>query len=293
MNRKPKAKAPRTKPLPTSRFNDSLPEVLPPRYDIVFKQVFAKRPDLLRPLLKSVIGLPDDEYGKIVVVDPHIYPEHKGEKMGVLDIKVVLRSKKVIDVEMQQKKIAHLRERVLFYCSGMVRDQVVESDDYANIKRVVSITITNHEVIPEDGAYHHRYTLFDPKTRSEFTDLIEVHVLELPKLPKDDDGSDLWWWMKFLTVETKEELAMVAEKNPTLEKAADRLLLVSEDMRTRHRLESQRLFEMDNRVMIREAREEGVAVGRKEGGCGRPERGRCGRPERGRCGRPERGRCGR
>jgi len=240
-----------------SRFNDGLPEILSPIYDIVFKQVFAARPDLLKPMLKSVMSLPDDEYGEIEIVDPHIYPEHVDEKLGVLDIKVVLRSKTVVDVEMQRKKVAHLRERVLFYCSGMVRGQVVSGDDYDSIKRVVSITITNQVIIPEDGVYRHRYTLYDPETRSEFTDLLEIHTIELPKLSLNDDGSDLWRWMKFLTVKTKEELAMIAEKSPVLEKAAARLTEVSEDAHTRHRLESYRLFEMDQRVMIREAKTEG------------------------------------
>jgi len=238
------------------RFNDGLPEILPPIYDIVFKLVFAKRPDLLKPLLKSVISLPDGDYGEIEIVDPNIYPEHIDEKLGVLDIKVVLKSKTVIDVEMQREKVACLRERVLFYCSGMLREQVVSGDDYDSIKRVIGVTITNHVMIPEDGAYHHRYTLYDPETRSEFTDLLEVHILELPKLSLVDDGSELWWWMRFLTVRTKEELAMIAEKNPVLEKAAARLTEVSEDMHTRHRLESYRLYEMDQRVKARAAKRE-------------------------------------
>lgn len=243
-----------------SRFNDGLPEILPPIYDIVFKLVFAKRPDLLKPLLKSVISLPDDDYGEIEIVDPNIYPEHVDEKLGVLDIKVVLKSKTVIDVEMQREKVACLRERVLFYCSGMVREQVVSGDDYDSIKRVIGVTITNHVMIPEDGAYHHRYTLYDPETRSEFTDLLEVHILELPKLPLTDDGGELWWWMRFLTVRTKEELAMIAEKSPMLEKAAARLTEVSEDMHTRHRLESYRLYEMDQRVKARVAAREAEEV---------------------------------
>jgi hypothetical protein len=78
-------------------------------------------PNLLKPLLKSVIGLPVSEYGRVVVADPHIYPERKGEKSIFFDIKVVIRSKKMINTEMQQK-MAHLRERVVFYCSGMVKD---------------------------------------------------------------------------------------------------------------------------------------------------------------------------
>jgi predicted transposase/invertase (TIGR01784 family) len=240
------------------QFNDGLPEILPPVYDIVFKQVFATRPDLLKPLLKSAINLPEEDFGEITVSDPHVYPEHAGGKLGILDIKVTLKSKTVIDVEMQKEKLTHLPERVLFYCSGMVREQTAPGDDeYENLKPVVSVTIMNEPVLPEDGAYHHRYTLYDPKTRSEFTDLLTVHLIELPKLPKEDDGSDLWWWMRFLTVKTKEELAMIAEKNPVLEKAAERLLEVSEDAATRRRLERERIFEMDQRDRINTARKEG------------------------------------
>jgi predicted transposase/invertase (TIGR01784 family) len=249
-----------------SRFNDGLPEILPPVYDIVFKLVFANRLDLLKPLLKSAINLPDDDYGEITVVDPHVYPDHVGGKLGVLDIKVTLKSKTIVDVEMQRKKITHLRERVLFYCSGMVREQTESGDgNYEKIKPVVSVTITNEPVIPEDNVYHHRYTLYDPETRSEFTDMLSVHIIELPKLPPEDNGSELWWWMKFLTVKTKEELTMIAEKSPVLERAAARLIEVSEDASTRHRLESYRLFEMDHRVMINEARDEGIAQGIAQG----------------------------
>jgi predicted transposase/invertase (TIGR01784 family) len=249
-----------------NQFNDGLPEILPPVYDIVFKQVFATRPDLLKPLLKSAINLPEEDFGEITVSDPHVYPEHTGGKLGILDIKVTLKSKTVIDVEMQKEKLAHLRERVLFYCSGMIREQTAPGDKgYEKLKPVVSVTITNYPAIPDDGAYHPRYTLYDPKTRSEFTDLLTVHLIELPKLPKEDDGSDLWWWMRFLTVKTREELAMIAEKNPVLEKAAERLVEVSEDAATRRRLERELILEMDQRDRINAGREEGLQKGREEG----------------------------
>jgi predicted transposase/invertase (TIGR01784 family) len=248
-----------------SRFNDGLPEILSPMYDIVFKQIFATSEDLLKPFLKSVIGLSNDELEQAVVIDPHLYPEHADGKLGVMDIKVLLRSSKVIDVEMQQKKITHLRERILSYLSGMVREQIKSGDDYECIKRVITITITGHPLIEEDDVYHHRYTLYDPKTRSEFTDLIEVHILELPKVPEKDDGNELWWWMKYIMVERKEQLKMIAEKGPIMAKAATRLIEISEDEHTRHRLESYRRFEMDNRVMLKEAKAEGIEVGMEKG----------------------------
>jgi predicted transposase/invertase (TIGR01784 family) len=237
------------------------PEILSLKDDNAFRIFFAPRPDLLKYLLQSVIRLPNDDFDEIVIVDPHVYPDHPDWKYGVLDIKIRVRSKKVIDVEMQKEKITHLRERVVFYTSGMIREQAVSGDDYENIKRVISVIITNHPVIAGDNAYHHRYTLYDPETRSEFTDLIEIHILELPKLPKTEDGSDLWNWMKFLTAKTKKELEMIAEKSPTLEKAAKSLLEFSEDEVARYRLERMRLAATDERLR----REEAVAKGREEG----------------------------
>ena len=62
---------------------------------------------------------------------------------------------------------------------------------------------------------------------------------------------------------------MIAEKGPIMAKAATRLLEISEDEHTRHRLESYRRFEMDNRVMLKEAKAEGrteVAVSMKNEG---------------------------
>ena len=248
-------------PKTKSRFGDSLPEILSPMYDLIFKMIFANDTNFLRHLLKSVTNLSDDELEEIVVVDPHLPPEHADGKMGVMDIRVVLRSKKSINVEMQRKKFANLRERIVSYISGQVRGQMTSGDDYDSIKQVIAITITGHVLIEGDNEYHHRYTLYDPKTGSEFTDLIEVHILELPKLPKTDDGSDLWWWMKYILVKRKEQLKMIAERGPVMEKAAARLLEISEDEHTRHRLESYRRFEMDNRVMLKEAKAEGIEVG--------------------------------
>ena len=58
---------------------------------------------------------------------------------------------------------------------------------------------------------------------------------------------------------------MIAERGPVMERAAARLIELSEDEHTRHRLESYRRFEMDQRVNLRAARAEGMEKGREEG----------------------------
>ncbi|MDR2736289.1 MAG: Rpn family recombination-promoting nuclease/putative transposase [Gracilibacteraceae bacterium] len=93
--------------------------------------------------------------------------------------------------------------------------------------------------------------MYDPQTKSQFTDLLEVNILELPKLPPDD-GTELWNWMKFLSASQKEELDMVAQKSPQVQKAVARLMELSNDEKTRMLYESRQMMEWDNQVREQE-----------------------------------------
>jgi len=246
--------------------NEKMKNFLSPRGDLIFKLLFGdeRNIELLTDFLKSVLRLPADEYDEVTIVDPHLLPEDKGGKLGVLDVKVRTRSKKIIDVEIQILPTPELRERVVYYLAKMITEQVGTGDEFLNIKRVISIIITDFVFIPENDVYHNRYTLRDPETSSEFTDLIEVNTLELTKLPASEDGTELWRWMKFLSAQNKEELDMIAEKSPQLKKAVVRLMELSNDERTRLLQESLQKKEWDNRARERAAKAEGHTEGRAE-----------------------------
>ena len=38
-----------------------------------------------------------------------------------------------------------------------------------------------------------RFPIYNPETGSEFSDKLEIHTIELPKIPATDDGTQLWW----------------------------------------------------------------------------------------------------
>jgi predicted transposase/invertase (TIGR01784 family) len=84
-----------------------------------------------------------------------------------------------------------MRERLIFYLAKMIMEQIGEGYDYTVIKRVISVVITDFELILKSPAYHHIFRLYDRKHESEFSDLLEVNTLELPKLPKRKDKSKL------------------------------------------------------------------------------------------------------
>jgi predicted transposase/invertase (TIGR01784 family) len=137
--------------------------------------------------------------------------------------------------------------------------------NYWTIQRTICILITNYELVPENESYRNRYTLRDPKTGSEFTDLLEIDVLELPKLPKDEDGTPLWDWMKFLSVEETEELTMLAKKNPQVKKAVVKLLALTEDERARMLADSREKLRRDISAQVRAGEMRGWEEGREEG----------------------------
>ena len=63
-------------------------------------------------------------------------------------------------------------------------------DNYDTTKQVISIIITEETLISDSPEYHHRFVMFDQKSGVEFSDLLEIHTLELSKLPIDTDGTE-------------------------------------------------------------------------------------------------------
>jgi predicted transposase/invertase (TIGR01784 family) len=236
---------------------------LSPRNDLVFKLLFGtpRNTDLLTDFLKAALDLPPEDLLDIVLVDPHLNGEATDDKQGILDIKAKTATGKIIDIEIQVAEQPQMCERIVFYLSRMITGQVSRGEDYRKIERSICILITDYVQVPENGCYHNRYRLHDPKTGSEFTDLVEVNTLELPKLPHNTDGTALWDWLKFLAARREEEMDMLAEKNPQIGRAVARLQELSEDERARLLAESREKMEWDNAARMHAARERGLEEG--------------------------------
>jgi predicted transposase/invertase (TIGR01784 family) len=237
------------------------------RNDAIFKMIFGdgRDIDLLTAFLQATLDLPAEDYEEVTIADPHLARESPEDKLGILDVKVKTRSGKVLNVEMQLCDQPQMRERIVFYLARMVNEQIGPGDDYWSIKRSICILIADFVLVPENERYHNRYTLHDPATGSEFTDLLEVNTLELPKLPQDEDGTPLWDWLKFLSAQEKEELTMLAEKNPQVKKAVVKLLSLSEDERARMLADSREKLRRDISAQVRAGEKRGWEGGREEG----------------------------
>ena len=118
-------------------------------------------------------------------------------------------------------------------------------DDYEKINKVISIIITDEKLIKDSERYHHRFTFYDPDAEVEFTDLIEIHTVELKKLPDDSDGTQLYDWARFIAAETEEEFEMAAQANPQVRRAVVKLRELSADEKARDMVECHEKGERD------------------------------------------------
>ena len=241
--------------------------LLPVKYDVIFRLFFAdeRNAEDLINLLKSILNLPDEDYRDIEIADPYLLPDYVGDKQAVIDIKLRTKSKKVIHIEIQLKVTADMRERIVFYESKLITEQIGSSEKYDKIRKVISIIITDEKLIPDSPKYHHRFTFYDPEAGVEFTDLIEIHTVELAKLPESADGTALYDWAKFIAAETEEELKMIAERNPQVSRAVVRLRALSADERARDMLERREKGQRDFAMFMDDAEKRGLAKGLAKG----------------------------
>jgi predicted transposase/invertase (TIGR01784 family) len=180
--------------------------------------------------------------------------------MGVLDIRLTTKSGKIVYIELQVEKNTNMRNRILYYSSRNVSDQLNWGDDYNKLHQVISIVICGHKLLEEEESYINDYELRNVQGRS-FTKMQKVIIIELPKLPKTADG-EIWPWLKFFKCKKKEEFEMLAKKYPELIKAVIVAKKIAFRDKWRHTLLDWQMRKMDERQFKRQWKEEGREEGR-------------------------------
>ena len=246
-------------------------EVLPPTNDLVFKLLFGdnRRKNILIAMLKSFVNLPDEEY-ELIFLDTYLKPEHEEDKMGILDVKVNTKTGKIIDIEIQINPLFYIGNRISFYKSRLIVDQIGKGEHYDKIQRVICVCITDHVIHKEDKRYLNYFCFSNPETGLRFKDIPEeIFTLELPKVPADSDGSKIWAWLQFLRAKKKGEFDMIATTNPEIREAVDILYEISADEKVRAEYAARQKAWMDRQSQFdgyfKKGIEEGIKEGIKEG----------------------------
>ena len=237
-------------------------ELLSPVNDHVFKRVFGKHLRVLAGFLSAVLDIPLSA-ADIRVLDPNFRAERDDDKLGVLDVKVETRHG-VIDVEVQVQPHLHLKKRLLYYTARMFAEQIAKGQNYGSLTRAVSIMIVDFEFVKTDSAFHHRYRLYDRQNEVEYSDSLEINILEIPKA-REDDSSPVSTWLRFFAAQTEDEFMRLAQNNSAMEEAWGVIKELSADERERLLAEDREKTRRDNAAYYETGLVEGRAEGRVEG----------------------------
>jgi predicted transposase/invertase (TIGR01784 family) len=248
-----------------------MPRLLPLKNDLVFKMVFGDHRyiAIIRAFLMATLDIPAEEYENLEIIDPHLERDSPGDKLGVLDVRVQLKNKKLISVEVQVRKTPFMAERLAFSTSRNLARQISPGQHYAAIERVVTIVIADYDMIDADNSYHHVFRLYDKDNGVLLTDVMEIHTLELRKLPEtagsDEKEGELLDWLRLIRSESEEEIEMLSAKTEEMKMTVGRLKYLSKDEQARMLYEARELYLMDEAVRREVAVAEGEARGRAEG----------------------------
>ncbi|MCM1560837.1 MAG: Rpn family recombination-promoting nuclease/putative transposase [Butyrivibrio sp.] len=157
--------------------------------------------------------------------------------------------------------VAHWDKRSLFYLAKMFTEDLLSGERYHKLKKCICINILDFD-LDESPAYHRRYKLRD-ENGEEFSDMFEIHVIELKKQISGEKPLDDW--IRLFNAETEAELNMIKTSNPGIVEAVKEVKVMSlrKDLRALyegHMREIRDRYARDDYV-----REEGEAVGRVKG----------------------------
>ena len=236
--------------------------LMKPKIDFAFKEIMANEKARIG-FLSAVLQIEPISIKETHILNTYLRKVHEDDKQGILDVRVSLNNNTEIDIEIQLSELKVWADRSLFYLSKMYTEQIEQGQGYDVLKKCVSISILNFDLFKEETEFYSRFHIIEDTRHILYTDKMEFHVIELPKLPEElkEDSSDILLWAKFINAEKKEEFDMLATKNTYIESAYQQLQIISQDKQKRLEYETREKAIRDHNQLMKEARKDGIQEG--------------------------------
>ena len=182
--------------------------------DGIFKIVFAEEKDhtLLISLVNAMLDLQGDRAIKSITLEMQEFPGIFNKKDCILDIIGTTNAGEKVLVEVQQQGDDFFCDRVEYYISRVIENQVHTSEKY-ELPQIYFLGLLDFEMFPEEPAeyIHHvdetcHGKKFFPKIQKVFVEIDKFFELENAGTTKNDN-SDAAQWLRAIKAIIKEEPA--------------------------------------------------------------------------------------
>ena len=240
--------------------------LMKPKIDFAFKEIMMNEKARIG-FLSTMLKLNPKDIKSSQILNTNLRKIHEDEKQGILDVRILMNNNTEIDIEIQLAPLSVWTDRSLFYISKMYTEQISSGQDYSVFKKCVNISILDFVLFPEEQEFYSCFHIREDTRHILYTDKMEFHLLELPKLPKElkQDKNNILLWAKFINAERKEEFVMLAEKDPYIDSAYQQLQVISQDKQKRLEYEAREKAIRDHNQLLLEAEQRGILLGKQEG----------------------------
>ena len=235
--------------------------LMSPKVDYCFKELLAYS-EIRKGFIAAILNKDPEEIAETTLMPTILSKDTEDGKYGILDVRVRMKNGSQMDLEMQVAPFEFWNNRVIFYFSKMYAEQVKEGDKYKNLKPCIQVSILNFNLFHEDRTCFREIAFCDLTTKQKYTDLLEIYVLELKKLPPEQKEEPLIIkWMRFLAAESREDFEKMAGEDNYINEAYEVLQKLSADERKRLEYEARQKAIRDYDSQMSSSREEGIRIG--------------------------------
>ncbi len=210
--------------------------------DLLFHYVMQKSEKALIGLVCALKGLSPDDVKSLVVVNPIDLNTYAKET--VMDLKLVLNSGEILNIELQTYTDKFWISRsVLYLCRAY--DSIKEGENYSLLKSTTHFCINNQELFPEQPEFYSKFLLLNTKNYTPYTKNFGINVLQLNHIElatEEDKANNLVYWAKLFNATTCEEFKMLAADSPEVKEVGTLIFTLNTDNQTAEILEGQRRY---------------------------------------------------
>ncbi|MBW9158414.1 MULTISPECIES: Rpn family recombination-promoting nuclease/putative transposase [Clostridium] len=232
---------------------------LNPKIDLVFKKLFGseENKDILIAFINSVLS-EDQQIVNVELRNPYNIASYFKGKMSTIDIKAVDEDGKWYDIEMQIAEQGAYDKRAFYYWSKAFSEQIESGEQYAELKKTIGIHILdfNLEQLECEEDYHSTIKPYIEKSKNQFSDLFELHFIELNKFKKDynEIKTAMDRWTAFLSKAhqfDKEHIPKELAEDKAVKKAVEQLDIMYMSKEEREVYEYERKARMNYKEEMR------------------------------------------
>ena len=230
--------------------------IMLPTSDFCFKELM-QNSKVRKGIISALLGINPEEIAETKLLPTSTTEEYPDGKLGILDVLIKLENGTQVGMEMQVAKYDYWTNRILFYLCRMFTGQIGKGDTYDKLKKCIHVSFLDFIHFENDYDFYRKITLRDEKN-SEYTDLLELHILELKKLPPEEQNENgLLKWTRFLNGKCREDFEKMAEKDEYIDEAYELLKKMSADDRKRLEYEAREKAVRDYNTQMKSSLERG------------------------------------